>query len=111
MTSECRNDCVEPFEFPKKLYNRPGLSSIDYRIGTYADFREAMVRALNQNEVLKNWTHRESDDPGIALLEGAAVLADILAFYQDLYANEAFLSTAKWRESIADLVKLWFFRT
>jgi len=106
MTSECRNDCIEPFEFPKKLYNRPGLSSIDYRIGTYADFREAMVRALNQNEVLKNWTHRESDDPGIALLEGAAVLADILAFYQDLYANEAFLSTAKWRESIADLVKL-----
>lgn len=106
MTKDCRNDCVEPLDFPKKIYNRSGLSHIDYRIGTYADFREAMFRKLNQNEVLKNWTHRESDDPGIALLEGVAVLGDILTFYQELYANEAFLRTAQWRESIADLVRL-----
>ena len=106
MTEECRNDCAELFDFPKKINNRPGLSHIDYRIGTYADFLEAMFRELNQNEVLKNWTHREPDDPGIALLEGAAVLGDILTFYQELYANEAYLRTAQWRESIADLVRL-----
>jgi hypothetical protein len=106
MTKDCRNDCVEPLDFPKKIYNRSGLSHIEYRIGTYADFREAMFRELNKNEVLKNWTHRESDDPGIALLEGVAVLGDILTFYQELYANEAFLRTAQWRESIADLVRL-----
>ncbi|NJK65327.1 MAG: hypothetical protein HC941_01230 [Microcoleus sp. SU_5_3] len=106
MTKDCRNDCVEPLDFPKKIYNRSGLSHIDYRIGTYADFVEAMFRELNNNEVLKNWTHREPDDPGIALLEGVAVLGDILTFYQKLYANEAFLRTAQWRESIADLVRL-----
>ncbi|HBL60570.1 MAG TPA: hypothetical protein DDZ80_19575, partial [Cyanobacteria bacterium UBA8803] len=106
MTTNCRNDCVEPFEFPKKIYNRAGLARIDYRIGSYADFREAMFRKLNENEVLKNWTHREPDDPGIALLEGAAVLGDILTFYQELYANESYLRTAQWRESIADLVRL-----
>ena len=106
MSQNCRNDCVEPFDFPKKIHNRPGLSHIDYRIGTYADFLEAMFRELNQNEVLKNWTHREPDDPGIALLEGVAVLGDILTFYQELYANEAYLRTAQWRESIADLVRL-----
>ena len=106
MSQNCRNDCVEPFDFPKKINNRPGLTHIDYRIGTYADFLEAMFRELNQDKVLKNWTHRESDDPGIALLEGAAVLGDILTFYQELYANEAYLRTAQWRESIADLVRL-----
>ena len=106
MTTNCDNDCVEPFEFPKKIYNRAGLSHIDYRIGTYATFLEAMFRELNKNELLENWTHREPDDPGIALLEGVAVLGDILTFYQELYANEAYLRTAQWRESIADLVRL-----
>ncbi len=106
MSQNCCNDCVEPFDFPKKINNRSGLSHIDYRIGTYADFLEAMFRELNQNDALKNWTHREPDDPGIALLEGAAVLGDILTFYQELYANEAYLRTAQWRESIADLVRL-----
>jgi hypothetical protein len=86
--------------------NRPGLSCIDYRIGTYSHIREWIIRRLNENDVLQNWTHRESDDPGIALLEGAAVLGDILTFYQELYANEAYLRTARWRESIADLVRL-----
>lgn len=106
MTTNCDNDCVEPFEFPKKIDNRAGLSHIDYRIGTYATFLEAMFRELNKNEILENWTHREPDDPGIALLEGVAVLGDILTFYQELYANEAYLRTAQWRESIADLVRL-----
>jgi len=104
--SPCGNDCIEKLLFPKPRENRPGLSRIDYRIGTYWDFREALLRKLNRDTVLEQWTHREPDDPGIALLEGAAVLGDILTFYQDLYANEAYLRTARWRESIADLVRL-----
>ncbi|WP_017296925.1 hypothetical protein [Nodosilinea nodulosa] len=106
MTDPCRNDCPEPLGFPKRLFNRPGLSQIDYRIGTYADIRAALLRQLDADPLLQAWTHREADDPGIALLEGAAILGDILTFYQNLYANEAFLRTAKWRESIADLVRL-----
>ncbi|NIS81333.1 MAG: hypothetical protein GTO14_14275 [Anaerolineales bacterium] len=110
MSKDCRNDCVEIFEFPKKIENRPGLPRIRYRIGTYSDFRETMLRALNRDEVLSTWTHRASDDPGIALLEGAAVLGDILTFYQELYANEAYLRTARWRESVSDLVRLLGYR-
>jgi hypothetical protein len=103
---DCRNDCVEPAAFPKKLVNRPGLSQIDYRIGAYADIREFLLRRLDREPLLAAWTHREAEDPGIALLEGAAILGDILTFYQDLYANEAYLRTAKWRDSIGDLVRL-----
>ncbi|OPY51006.1 MAG: hypothetical protein A4E49_02506 [Methanosaeta sp. PtaU1.Bin112] len=107
---ECRNDCTALKSFPKRPENRPGLSHIDYRIGTYADIREALLRQLNLDPVLINWTHREADDPGIALLEGASILGDILTFYQELYANEAYLRTAEWRESIGDLVRLLGYR-
>src|SRR5260370_30633476 len=69
-----------------------------------------MLRRLNGQTPLLNWTHREPDDPGIALIEGAAILGDILTFYQDLYANEAFLRTAQWRESVAELVRLLGYR-
>lgn len=110
MTSDCRNDCVGPLLFPKRIHNRPGLKHIDYRIGTYSDFLESMLRDLNANSTLRNWTHRDADDPGIALLEGAAILGDILTFYQELYANEVYLRTADWRESIASLVQLLGYR-
>jgi hypothetical protein len=113
LSKPCVNDCTEPLRFPKRPDdppNRPGLSHINYRIGTYADFREAMIRQLNTTPNLLSWTHRKPDDPGIALLEGAAILGDILTFYQELYANEAFLGTAQWRESISDLVRLFGYR-
>jgi hypothetical protein len=110
MKPDCRNDCVEPLRFPKRADNRPGLSHIDYRIGAYADIREALLRNLDKTAILSQWTHRGADDPGIALLEGAAILCDILTFYQELYANEAYLRTAQWKESIADLVRLLGYR-
>lgn len=110
MSRSCRNDCVETLFFPKNVVNRPGLSHIDYRMGTYSDFREALLRRLNTDPILSSWTHRKADDPGIALLEGASILGDILTFYQELYANEAYLRTAQWRESIADLVRLVGYR-
>jgi hypothetical protein len=110
MTLDCRNDCVEPLQFPKRPNNRPGLSHIAYRIGRYADFREALLRNLDKDATLVAWTHREADDPGIALLEGASILGDILTFYQELYANEAYLRTAQWRDSVADLVRLLGYR-
>ncbi len=44
------------------------------------------------------------------MLEGVAILGDILTFYQEHYANEAFLRTARWRESVADLARLLGYR-
>jgi hypothetical protein len=113
LSKSCVNDCTPPLRFPRRPDdppNRPGLSHIEYRIGTYADFRESMIRQLNASPTLLAWTHRVPDDPGIALLEGAAILGDILIFYQELYANEAFLGTAQWRDSVSDLVRLLGYR-
>ena len=110
MKDDCRNDCLESLSFPARIDNRPSLSQINYRIGSYADIREALLRNLDKTPGLLQWTHRGADDPAIALLEGASILGDILTFYQQLYANEAYLRTARWRESISDLVRLLGYR-
>lgn len=110
MKPDCRNDCALPDPFPRRIDNRPGLKRIHYRIGTWSDFRETMLRRMNKDAALAGWTYRGSDDPGIALLEGAAVVGDILTFYQELYANEVYLRTAEWRESVSDLVRLLGYR-
>lgn len=106
----CNPLITDPFVFPKRADNRPGLPRIAYRIGRYADFVEAMTRGIDAAPELAAWTHRDPDDPGIALLEGAAILGDILSFYQEHYANEAYLRTAAWRESVAELVRLTGYR-
>jgi hypothetical protein len=102
--------CFVPMNFPAAIANRPSLPRIQYRIGRYSDFRAAMLGALDRSPLLQGWTHRQPDDPGIALLEGAAILGDILTFYQELYANEAWLRTATWPQSIAALVRLVGYR-
>ncbi len=130
---DCRNDCTVPLRFPRRpgtnffigtgedcfcckpnerisADNRPSLPRFNYRIGTYANIREFLLHGINHAPNLRGWTHREADDPAIALLEGAAILGNILTFYQETYANEAFLRTAQWRESIGDLVRLLGYR-
>lgn len=106
----CNPLISDPFDFPRRAENRPGLPRIAYRIGRFPDFVEAMTRAIDAAPELAAWTHRDPDDPGIALLHGAAILGDILTFYQEHYANEAYLRTASWRESVAELVRLTGYR-
>lgn len=106
----CDHDCKKPAAFPKTIHNRPGLPQIDYRIGAYAELRAHMLHLLNQDPALSTWTHRGADDPGIALLEGTAVVGDIITIYQQLYAKERYLRTAQWRESVAELVRLLGYR-
>ena len=106
----CEHDCVQPPVFPATIFNRPAQDRIGYRIGDYARFRAHSLARLDHQLALDSWTHRGADDPGIALLECGAIAAEILAFYQELYANEAYLRTADWRESVARLVALSGYR-
>lgn len=80
--------------------NRPGLPEIGYRLGTFSTFRAALLAGASRTPELRRWTAREGSDYGVALLEQWAYLADILAFYQERIANEAFLRTARRPESV-----------
>lgn len=91
---------------PLEVENRPGLTAIAYRIGSYAGFRRAMLEEIARTPELAALATRRSDDYAITILELWAAVADVLTFYQERYANEAFLRPATRRESIARLARL-----
>ncbi|MGB7539429.1 MAG: putative baseplate assembly protein [Anaerolineales bacterium] len=104
---------------PEDIFNRPALSAIAYRVGTYASFRQSMLTAISQTDLgedgkshrpLSGWSTRRDDDYGITLLDMWAYLADILTFYQERIANEAYLRTALQRDSIIRLSDLIGYR-
>ncbi|MGN6105667.1 MAG: hypothetical protein ACTHU0_11225 [Kofleriaceae bacterium] len=105
-----RPACTPPETFPAIIANRPSLDRIAYRIGGYVDVRRWLLRRIDEDPMFAAWTYRGADDPGIALYEAAAILVDLLGLYQEAYANEAFLRTARWRDSVADLVRLLGYR-
>ncbi|MGZ5276542.1 MAG: hypothetical protein ACXWCU_11525 [Caldimonas sp.] len=106
----CEHDCARDPAFPRAIFNRPGLDAIDYRIGDYIAMRAHILAQIDGDPALAGWTHRLPDDPGIALVEAAAIVGDILALYQETYANEAYLRTAQWRDSVAELVRVLSYR-
>lgn len=100
--------CCEPDAplTPLRVENRPGLSAIAYRIGTYASFRETMLQKIATTPEIFQLATRRSDDLAITIMELWAAVADVLTFYQERYANEVFLRTARQRASVAQLTRL-----
>ncbi|GAC1342028.1 MAG: hypothetical protein NVSMB27_00410 [Ktedonobacteraceae bacterium] len=121
--------CCEGTEVitPIPIVNRPGLSALDYRIGTHATFLETMLARLSALGIplkelgiplsatddpesliypLRGLTTRSTDDPAVAFLDAWAIVTDILTFYQERIANEGYLPTATERRSILQLARL-----
>ncbi|MDR7275496.1 putative baseplate assembly protein [Catenuloplanes atrovinosus] len=86
----------------------PGRSTIAYRTGTHAEFLAAMLQRLSSPAypALAGLTVRDTDDPAIALLDAAAVMADILTFYSERIAHEGYLRTATEERSLRLLGRL-----
>lgn len=110
MPELCSCGCCEGLspEVPLQINNRPGLSAIAYRVGTYHEFRDSLLAALSNADlpVLRALTTRSDDDPTIALLDAWAVVSDVLTFYQERIANESYLRTATERYSILQMARL-----
>jgi hypothetical protein len=106
MSDRC--GCCEPPVglVPLSLENRPGLPALAYRIGTYSSFRETLLHRLSGPAGLPALTTRADDDFAITVVDLWATVADVLTFYQERYANEAFLRTARERTSVARLARL-----
>ena len=115
--------CCEGIQIltPQPTENRPGLSALNYRVGTHGAFLETMKARLSTMIVdaagadgitietftpLLGLTTRDTGDFSIALLDGWATVADVLAYYQERIANEGYLRTATERRSILELARL-----
>jgi hypothetical protein len=99
-------------ETPQPITNRPALPAISYRIGTHAEFKASMLTALSdpENAALAPLRTREDSDFTIALIDAWAVSADILSFYIERIANEAYLRTAVDQRSVFELARLVGYR-
>jgi uncharacterized phage protein gp47/JayE len=71
------------------------------------DFESLLESMLDLAAVrLPEWTDRSESDMGRVLLELFAYAGDVILYYQDRVANEAFLETAVERRSVIDLLAL-----
>lgn len=95
-------------ETPELIFNRPGLRQISYRVGTQPAFKASLIAGLSSSELpaLAPLRTRDDSDFSIALLDAWAVSLDILSFYDERLANEAYLGTAVDAASVMYLAQL-----
>jgi hypothetical protein len=116
----CCDPQTAPAAVPLPIDNRPGLSMIGYRIGTFTSFRRTMLnRVTSAGGVASsppvpgpfaNWREGAEGDYHTVFVELWAYLADILTFYQERIANEAYIGTATQRDSSRLLAQLINYR-
>jgi hypothetical protein len=101
--------CDDPSTCPWPIWNPRGLPEIAYRAGDFASFRRAMLHALPGESELAGWRPTASTDLA-QVVDWWAYIADVLAFYTERIANEAYLGTATLPESVSRLVSVLGYR-
>ncbi len=112
---------AEPIVAP---VNRPELSYISYRVGTYVSFRQAVLTPLfvpgtplplpvEQTLSVGGkpvWRTTGAGDLAVMIAEWFAYIADIITFYNERIANQDYLRTAGLPESVNNLIALLGYR-
>jgi hypothetical protein len=85
-----------------------GRASLPYTAKDYESLRRELVARIPQ--LTDRWTDFNPTDPGMVLLELFCGVADMLFYYLDAQTAEAFLPTARQRQSLINLCKLIGYR-
>jgi len=80
------------------------VPQVDYTSKDYTSIKEDMISLIPN--YLPSWTNRDSSDFGITMIELFSYMGDVLNYYIDRSANEAFLSTASQRDSVLQIARL-----
>jgi hypothetical protein len=100
---------------PWMISNPPNQPTIDYRVGDYAAFRDALLRALPgeteltqtvDGQVIQVWKPGAEGDLAVQMMEWWAYLSDVLTFYNERVATQAYLGVADLPESVNRLIQL-----
>ena len=96
----------------RPIRNRPALSAVAYRVGDHPSFKASMLASLASSArgPLAGLGTRDDDDFSIALIDAWAAACEVLSFYQERHANEAFVGTARERLSIGEIARLIGYR-
>ncbi|WP_267221374.1 putative baseplate assembly protein [Dyella silvae] len=107
ITFNFKVECPTDIDCQQAVCCRPPaepLPPIDYMAKDYATFRQQMLDRMSVTA--PSWTERDEADPGVALVEVLAYVADHLSYQQDAIATEAYLGTARRRVSVRRHAKL-----
>jgi len=85
-----------------------GRASISYSNKDYESLRQELLARIPQ--LTDRWTDFNESDLGVVLLELFCGVGDMLAYYLDAQAAEAFLPTARQRQNVINLCKLIGYR-
>jgi hypothetical protein len=80
------------------------MSTFDYTSRDYFSIKEDLL--ARAESVLPEWTSRDASDFGMLLVDLWAYMGDVLHYYIDRAAQEAFLPTATQRSSILAIASL-----
>lgn len=85
-----------------------GRASIAYTNKDYDSLRRELLARVPQ--LTDRWTDFNASDLGVVLLELFCGIGDMLVYYLDAQAAEAFLPTARQRQNVINLCKLISYR-
>lgn len=85
-----------------------GQATLNYSNKDYESLRRELIARVPQ--LTDRWTDFNASDLGVVLLELFCGVGDMLAYYLDAQAAEAFLPTARQRQNIINLCKLIHYR-
>lgn len=85
-----------------------GRASVAYTNKDYDSLRRELLARVPQ--LTDRWTDFNASDLGVVLLELFCGIGDMLAYYLDAQAAEAFLPTARQRQNVISLCKLIGYR-
>lgn len=102
----------ETFVHPRVISNPPGRDALAYRVGDYLTFRQALLFSRPGETELIHWRPSARGDLALQMVEWWAYLADILTFYNERAANQAYLRTAdpNLPESLQRLIRILGYR-
>lgn len=84
--------------------SRKPTNGIDYTSKDYESFRNDMIKQLGVK--MPEYTDIRQSDAGIVILELLAQGLDVISYYQDVIANEAFLVTEEQRNNALKWCKM-----
>lgn len=80
------------------------VPQVDYTSRDYASIRNDLISLIPFYN--PEWTNRDAADFGITLIELFSYMGDVLNYYIDRSANEAFITTASQRDNVLQLARL-----
>mgnify|MGYP006281285053 CR=1 FL=1 len=79
--------------------------SFDYTSRDYYSIREQLIARVQER--VPDWAATNPADFGVALVEAFAYMGDLINYYIDRAANEAFINTATQKESVVNIAQTY----